>query len=207
MALGVATLYPGFMLLSQGSNPALVAASHRTPVVVVADPADCSSQFDPTGKLKFVSSCDIAKSALANSGIAYANQAAPKGTPAVVRIGSASVASVDGHGLAAPALKAATAKVGKDINAALTKAGFPAKADPAHVNTPLLLAVLMGACAFCTLLTLVVFPPPQPDAEVEEWVRLVEDVPFKVGVHAVFWVATAAVLYAAERAARAKGAE
>jgi MFS family permease len=143
MALGVATLYPGFMLLSQGSNPALVAASHRTPVVVVADPADCSSQFDPTGKLKFVSSCDIAKSALANSGIAYSNQAAPKGTPAVVRIGSASVASVDGHGLAAPALKAATAKVGKDINAALTKAGFPAKADPAHVNTPLLLAVLM----------------------------------------------------------------
>jgi len=143
MALGVATLYPGFMLLSQGANPALVAASHRTPVVVVADPADCSSQFDPTGKLKFVSSCDIAKSALANSGIAYSNQAAPAGTPAEVRIGSAVVASVNGRGLAAPALKTATAKVGKDINAALTKAGFPAKADPAHVNTPLLLAVLM----------------------------------------------------------------
>jgi MFS family permease len=143
MALGVATLYPGFMLLSQGSNPALVAASHRTPVVVVADPADCSSQFDPTGKLKFVSSCDIAKSALANSGIAYANQAAPTGAPAVVRIGAASVASVDGRSLPAPALKAATAKVGKDINTALAKAGFPAKADPAHVNTPLLLAVLM----------------------------------------------------------------
>jgi MFS family permease len=143
MTLGVLTLYPGFMLLSQGANPALVAASHRTPVVVVADPADCSSQFDPTGKLKFVSSCDIAKSSLANSGIAYANQAAPKGTPAEVHIGTASVASVDGHGLAAPALKAAAAKVGKDINTALTKAGFPAKADPAHVNTPLLLAVLM----------------------------------------------------------------
>ena len=143
MTLGVLTLYPGFMLLSQGANPALVAASHRTPVVVVADPADCSSQFDPTGKLKFVSSCDIAKSALANSGIAYSNQAAPRGTPAEVRIGAASVASVDGHGLPAPALKAATAKVGKDINTALTKAGFPAKADPAHVNTPLLLAVLM----------------------------------------------------------------
>ncbi len=57
------------------------------------------------------------------------------------------------------------------------------------------------------LLTLVVVPPPQPDAEMEEWVRLVEDVPFKVGLHAVFWVATAAVLYAAERAARARTRE
>src|ERR1700733_10486945 len=79
MALGMLPFYPGFILLSEGANPALVAASHRTPVVVVADPADCSSQFDPTGKLKFVPSCDIAKSSLANSGIAYTNQAAPAG--------------------------------------------------------------------------------------------------------------------------------
>jgi hypothetical protein len=57
------------------------------------------------------------------------------------------------------------------------------------------------------LLTLVVFPPPRPEAEVDEWVRLVEDVPFKVGVHALFWVATAAVLYAAERAANATSAK
>ena len=143
MVLGVVTLYPGFMLLSQAANPALVAAEHRTPVVVVADPADCSSQFDPTGKLKFVSSCDIAKSALANGGVAYANQAAPAGALAQVRVGQAAVASVAGHGLAAPALKAATAKVSKDIGAALAAAGYPAKADPARTNTPLLLAVLM----------------------------------------------------------------
>jgi hypothetical protein len=120
-----------------------VAAEHRTPVVVVADPADCSSQFDPSGKLKFVSSCDIAKSALANSGIAYANQVAPAGAVAQVRVGQVAVASVAGKGLPAPALKAATAKVSKDIAATLAAAGFPAKADPARTNTPLLLAVLM----------------------------------------------------------------
>jgi MFS family permease len=143
MTLGLVTLYPGFMLLSQAANPAMVAAQHRTPVVVVADPADCSSQFDVTGKLKFVSSCDIAKSTLANSGIAYSNQAAPAGSLAQVRIGQIEVASVAGHGLAAPALKAATAKVGADIAAALTKAGYPSKSDPARRNIPLLMAVML----------------------------------------------------------------
>jgi MFS family permease len=143
MTLGLVTLYPGFMLLSQAANPALVAAEHRTPVVVVADPADCTSQFDPTGKLKFVSSCDIAKSALANGGVAYSNQAAPAGAVAEVRVGQSAVASFAGDGLTAPGLKAATARLGEDVDAALAKAGYPAKADPARVNTPLLLAVLM----------------------------------------------------------------
>jgi MFS family permease len=143
MTLGLVTLYPGFQLLSLAANPALVAAAHRTPVVVVSNPADCSLQFDPSGKARFVSSCDIAKSALANSGIGYSNQAAPPGSLAWVRIGGTIVASVDGRGLPAPALKAATTKLAHDLDAALARAGYPAKADPAQRNAPLMLAVLM----------------------------------------------------------------
>ena len=48
-------------------------------MTVVADPADCAFQFDPVGKKTFASSCDLAKSALANAGVTYANQAAPAG--------------------------------------------------------------------------------------------------------------------------------
>ena len=143
MTLGLVTLYPGFQLLSVAANPALVAAAHRTPVVVVSSPADCSLQFDPSGKARFVSSCDIAKSALANSGIGYSNQAAPPGSLAWVRVGGTIVASVDGRGLPAPALKAATTKLAHDLDAALARAGYPAKADPAQRNAPLMLAVLM----------------------------------------------------------------
>ncbi|MGH6970188.1 MAG: MFS transporter, partial [Caulobacteraceae bacterium] len=87
MALGLVTLFPGFMLMSSAANPALAAAAKRTPVVVAADPADCSWQFDVTGKARFVSSCDIAKAALANAGVGYANVAAPKGQVAMVRVG------------------------------------------------------------------------------------------------------------------------
>ncbi|MFI4973792.1 MAG: MFS transporter [Caulobacterales bacterium] len=143
MALGGLSLFPGFMLISQAANPALVEAAHRTPVVVVADPADCTSQFDPTGKLKFLSSCDIARSSLANSGVGYTQRAAPPGTVARVQIGPAAVASVDGKALAAPALKAATARLGSQLTAALAKAGYPTKSDPARRNTPLLIAVML----------------------------------------------------------------
>jgi MFS family permease len=141
MTLGLIALVPGFHLLAQGANPALVRATRATPVVVAADPATCGSQFDITGKNKPVTSCDIARSALANAGVSYANVAAPAGQ-AVVKVGGVEVPTADGRGLAAPALKAATDKTDKAIAAALAKAGYPAKSDPKSRNTPLILAVL-----------------------------------------------------------------
>src|SRR5215469_967491 len=108
MALGLVTLYPGFVLLSSAANPALVRAARTTPVVVVADPADCGLQFDVTGRSKPVTSCDIAKAALANAGVGYRNAVAPAGQAAEVRIGDLVVPSVDGRGLSPGALKAAT---------------------------------------------------------------------------------------------------
>jgi MFS family permease len=143
MTLGVITLFPGFMLLSAAANPALQAAQARAPVTVTADPADCSLQFDVTGKARFVSSCDIAKAALANAGVGYRNIAGPAGQPAVVSVGGVSVPSVDGHALTGPALKAATDSVGKSITAALAKAGYPGKGDPAHRDLWTMLGVLL----------------------------------------------------------------
>ncbi|HLI64919.1 MAG TPA: MFS transporter [Caulobacteraceae bacterium] len=143
MVLGLVTLYPGFQLLSAAANPALVEAVRRTPVTVVADPADCSSQFDLTGKAKFLSSCDIAKAALTNSGVSYQNQAGPAGQPAVVHVGGAAVVSVDARKLAPPDQKAATAKIAGALSAALKGAGYPSKSDPARRNGWLMLAVMV----------------------------------------------------------------
>jgi MFS family permease len=143
MTLGLVSLYPAFHLLSQAANPALVAASQRTPIVVVADPADCSFQFDPTGKAKFLSSCDIAKSTLANDGVSYTTRPGSPGSRAYVKIGGAIVASRNGRGLTGPALKAATAAFGGQLSTALSKQGYPTKAEPSQRNTPLMLAVLI----------------------------------------------------------------
>ncbi len=111
-------------------------------MTVVADPADCGSQFDLTGKAKVVTSCDIARAALAGSGVRYRTIAAPAGQVAAVKVGGVAVPSVDARGLPAPAAKAAADRTAHAIAAALAKAGYPARSDPAQRNVPLILAVL-----------------------------------------------------------------
>ncbi len=143
MCLALAAFFPGFHGLARMANPALEAAQTRTPVVVVADPARCSLQFDITGKGKFATSCDIAKSLLANAGVSYANQTAPAGALAVIRVGGVVVPSVEGGGLSAPALKAANTQVKGALAHALSSAGYPASADPARINLPGLFGVMM----------------------------------------------------------------
>ncbi|ACG76703.1 permease of the major facilitator superfamily [Phenylobacterium zucineum HLK1] len=134
MTLMLAAYFPGFHLLSKTLNPALAEAEATTPVVVIADPADCSLQFDPVGKASFASSCDIAKNALANAGVSYRNEAGPAGQPAMVRVGMATIVSADARGLAPEATKAVRASVEGRIRQALARAGYPEKADPARLN-------------------------------------------------------------------------
>lgn len=87
--------YPAFHLLTHYGNPALEAAQQGVPIMVVADPAQCSVQFNPTGTAKFTSSCDIAKARLIRGGMTYTNVAAPAGTTAVIRIGDMTIPSYD----------------------------------------------------------------------------------------------------------------
>ena len=143
MVLALLAFLPGFHLMAQFANPGLAEASRNTPVVVVADPQACSLQFDPVGKTAFVTSCDIAKSYLANAGINYDNEAAPAGSVAKVRIGEAEVVSVEGAGLDKAALKDAKAGVEGQLKAALKAAGYPDSADPARINVLGLFGVLM----------------------------------------------------------------
>ena len=142
MTLALLFYFPGFHLLEKAANPALAEASAKSPVVVVADPKDCSLQFDPVGKTAFVTSCDIVKSTLANAGVSYANEAAPAGAVAAVRIGSAEITSKSATGLGKAEVKAVKTEVETRIKAALVEAGYPVKADPSRMNKPMILAVL-----------------------------------------------------------------
>src|SRR5690606_10620811 len=55
--LAVLTTFALFRALTAAANPAAAAAQESWPVTVVADPRDCSVQFDPVGQAAFVSSC------------------------------------------------------------------------------------------------------------------------------------------------------
>ena len=149
--LTTAALVPGFHLITAFANPALARAQAATPVVVAADPASCSLQFDPVGKAQFRSGCDIAKGSLTAAGVSYRNLAAPPGATARVRVGTAEIASPDGSALPRPGLARLKAATGARIGAALKAAGYPARADPARTDVVAVIAVMlvftMGACA------------------------------------------------------------
>ena len=149
--LAVLTYFPIFKALTAAANPALAAATASAPVTVIADPADCAFQFDPIGKSAFASSCDIAKSALANAGVSYRNEAGPAGSLARVRIGEAEVTAPDGRGLASKDLADARAAWTRTLGAALAQAGYPAKADPARIDKPLVVGLLTLLVLYVTM--------------------------------------------------------
>ncbi len=149
--LAAVTYFPLFNALTVAANPALAAASASAPVMVVADPADCSFQFDPVGKTAFTSSCDVAKSALASAGVTYDNQAAPAGATTVIRIGDAEVRSFDGRPLSQPEFAAAKADWTRMLATALGEAGYPAKADPDEVNKPAVVGLLFVLMIYVTM--------------------------------------------------------
>ncbi|CAN1535670.1 AraJ Arabinose efflux permease [Caulobacteraceae bacterium] len=143
MTLALVAFFPAFHQVAKFANPALAEAEQRMPVTVIADPATCNLQFDPVGKAVFTSSCDIAKSALANAGVSYVNKAGPAGAVARVDVGSAQVLSVEGGGLDKAALKAAKTDFETRLKTALAAAGYPTTADPARINLVGVFAVLM----------------------------------------------------------------
>jgi MFS family permease len=146
------TYIPIFKGLTHFANPAIESASIHAPVTVAADPDSCSFQFDPVGKKKFVQSCDVAKAALAKAGVPYRNQSAPVGSVAQVRIGDAPpISSVEGAVMSGADFKAATETFSKTLTGALKEAGYPAKADPAQINYPMVLALLVILVLYVTM--------------------------------------------------------
>ena len=137
------TYFPLFQALTHAANPALAQATESQPVTIYADPADCNLQFDPVGKTVFNQSCDLAKSYVAKAGINYTNVAAPAGTIAQVRIGdSAVIPSFRGDALPAADFAAQKKTWETGLGEALTAAGYPAKADSAQVNKPVVVGIL-----------------------------------------------------------------
>ena len=115
------TYFPLFKLMSAEANPALYAAHQNIPVVVQANPADCSFQFNPVGTARFTNSCDVAKGALARLSVNYRVEDAPAGTAATVRVGNTTISTSEPN-------------FGTALGAAITAAGYPAASNPTVVK-------------------------------------------------------------------------
>ena len=143
--------FPAFKALTYAANPALAVAVESSPVTVIAYDGECSVQFDPVGSNTFdQTSCDIAKSYLATSGINYDNADAPSGTIAAVRIGDRVIPAPNPAGLSADAKVDAIQVFEADVLAGLDAAGYPHSANPDEVNKPLVVLILIGLMILVT---------------------------------------------------------
>ncbi|MFZ6766116.1 MFS transporter [Undibacterium sp. Di26W] len=145
------TYFPIFSALTHYANPALEAALKNAPVVVTADPDDCQFQFNPTGTKKFTSSCDIIKAKLAAASVNYANEIAPAGTIASVKVGDKVIASYNANGLPKPEATAKDKAFSKELGDAIKAAGYPPKADPEQINHLMVLLLLVILVLYVTM--------------------------------------------------------
>jgi MFS family permease len=124
-------------------------------VSVTANPADCNLLFDPVGGKVFKTSCDIARQTLIGLSVNYQIVYDASATQAVVKIGSKAIPAFDGNALEAKAFGEQRGAFAKAVGGEVVAAGYPAKADPAKVDQPMLIAVLV----YLALLVTMVYGP------------------------------------------------
>ena len=151
-ALAALTYFPLFNALTVAANPQLAHAQRVAPVAVAADPATCSFQFDPVGRNRFdTQSCDVARAFLTRAGVSYDNDALPRGSVAHLQIGGTVVPAPDVAQLEGEERAAAIASFQENARAALDSAGYPAAADDALINKPLVVGILALLVLYVTM--------------------------------------------------------
>lgn len=151
-ALAALTYFPLFNLLTEAANPALAAAQRNAPVVVHADQSACSFQFDPVGRNKFDrQSCDVARAFLSRASVSYENAPLPAGSVAEVHIGATVIRAPDVARLSGTARADAITAFQAELRTALDDVHYPTAADPARINTPLVIAILALLVIYVTM--------------------------------------------------------
>ncbi|AGW90310.1 MFS transporter [Cupriavidus sp. DF5525] len=125
------TLFPIFRGITHYANPGLEAATQNHPVTVYAAASTCSFQIDLLGKNPPTTECDKIKAMLAKSGVPYTNVESAAERPTVT-IGTTSIVGFDGAAM----------------HGALERAGYAHRADPAQVNRPMVILLLVVLCAY-----------------------------------------------------------
>ena len=149
------TYFPLFGALTSVANPKLEAAMEKSPVTVVADPANCNLVLNLTGTAKFTTACDVSRTFLSNSGVNYDKVDGPAGSMTTVKVGSAAVLAYDA---AAPTAKEEKARFEKEVRTALNEAGYPAKADPIEAFSGQWMALILVLTILVIYVTMVYGP-------------------------------------------------
>ena len=150
--LAALTIMPAYQALTTAANPALADAQRNAPVIVYADPATCSVQFDPIGAGGFdANDCDVAKAFLTRAGVSHTSEPLPAGSRAEIHVGARIVQAPNAEALDGDGRDAAIASFQAGARAALDAAGYPSAADPARIDRPRVVLVLVYLLLLATM--------------------------------------------------------
>jgi MFS family permease len=156
LILAAVTYFPLFKALTAAANPDLAKAQETSKVTLVTPLASCSFQGSPIAReVDFTSACDIAKRALAQSSASSETVEAAAGAPTVVKVGEKEIAVPTASKLTEHKFDEASTKAiaafKKELGEAMKAAGYPAKADMAKANVPLVIAILFVLVLYVTM--------------------------------------------------------
>jgi MFS family permease len=156
LILAAVTYFPLFKALTAAANPDLARAQETSKVTLTTNMASCSFQGSPIAReVDFTSACDIAKRALAGSSASSETVEAAAGAPTVVRVGDKEIAVPTASKLTEHKFDEASTKAiaafKKELGDAMKAAGYPAKADMAKANVPLVIGILFILVLYVTM--------------------------------------------------------
>ncbi|RZL40235.1 MAG: MFS transporter [Rubrivivax sp.] len=156
LLLAALTYFPLFKALTAAANPDLAKAQETAKVTLTTNMASCSFQGSPLAReVDFTSACDIAKRALAQSSASSETIEAAAGAPTVVRVGEKEIAVPTASRLTEHKFDEASTKAiaafKKELGDAMKAAGYPAKADMAKANVPMVIGILFILVLYVTM--------------------------------------------------------
>ena len=140
---------PIFKGITHYANPALERAQVDAPITILADPNDCSVQFNPLGTSKFTSACDVVTDALAKLGLSYNTENSTSTPVALVKIGER---VIRGYPVAAPDAVSEKSRFDAELKAALNDNKYPlGTAAHGDINAPMIILLLCILLSFGTI--------------------------------------------------------
>ena len=144
MVLAALSTLPLFEALTHAANPALAQAQARTVAALHADPAACGRLFDLMLSAPPRSACELAQRRLSDRAVRFTRVDA-SGPGAVLRIGGRTVELAQGD------VADGGAGAERRLAEAIDAAGYPARADPARIDHPRVVAILLALMALVAM--------------------------------------------------------
>ncbi len=139
--LAALTYFPLFQMLAQATNPALVAFQERTQVSLQADPAQCNIHVF-VGPWSDFTDCDKARDFLTNRGVSFDIVEAAPGAAQSITIAGAEPIPIENW---------RRESAGEAALAGLRAAGFPEHANPAEINVPLAVFIIVVMMSYVAM--------------------------------------------------------